>query len=52
MVTEFLHQMNFKSYRLFVDAFAFTRQKKRRAVPKALARVPIFRSAGPKMSVV
>ena len=51
MVTEFLHQMNFKSYRLFVDAFAFTRQK-RRAVPKALARVPIFRSAEPKMSVV
>ena len=32
--------------------FAFTRQKIRRAAPKVTARVPIFRSAGPKLNVV
>ena len=36
MVTEFLHQMNFKSYRLFVDAFAFTRQKKKAGRAKSI----------------
>ena len=32
--------------------FAFTRQEIRRAVPKVTARVPIFKSAVPKMNVL